>query len=97
MLLKKVGRTATPNSERGNASSDDEGGGLNNGSVIAWDPQDSGNVATHTDYYRKIRDNRMERFMVETNKLIIRLDKLVHEAPSDPKQRAGWSHFLLLD
>ncbi|OWA52839.1 Rabenosyn-5 [Hypsibius exemplaris] len=97
MLLKKVGRSTSPTPERRNGGgglSDDEGGGFHNDQLITWDPQDDGDVTSHTEYFRKIRDNRMERFMVETNKLIIRLDKLVHEAPSDPRQRAVFEKHL---
>ena len=86
ILLKKVRRGSSPTRDRDFSGSDDESAGPQR---ISWDPQDLGDVNSHTEYFRKIRDNRMERFMVETNKLIIRLDKLAHDAPSDARQRAG--------
>lgn len=87
-MLKRIGRAESPVPFRSSqaVSSDDEGAA---NSFIVWDEQTLGARESHTDYFKKIRDSRLERFMVETNKLIIRLDKLAHEAPSDPKQRAG--------
>lgn len=40
-------------------------------------------------YFKKIRDSRIDNFAVETNKLIIRLDKLINDAPPDPSKRKG--------
>lgn len=49
-----------------------------------------GAVRSHTDSYKSIRDARVNHFVVETNKLLIRLDKLLSpDAPSDPKKRKG--------
>lgn len=46
-----------------------------------------GPTKSHFDYFKKIRDPRVERHVIETNKLLIRLDKLVTDAPSDPEKR----------
>lgn len=39
------------------------------------------------DYFKAVRSARLERFATETNKLLIRLDKLVCNMPSEPNQR----------
>lgn len=40
-----------------------------------------------TDYFKGVRFSRLERYATETNKLLIRLDKLICNMPSDPHQR----------
>lgn len=42
---------------------------------------------TSTEYFKRVRASRLERYATETNKLLIRLDKLVCNMPSDPNQR----------
>ncbi|XP_054163556.1 rabenosyn-5-like [Oppia nitens] len=46
-----------------------------------------GETRNHLDWFRKIRDSRIERYVIETNKLLIRLDKLITDAPKDPEKR----------
>lgn len=42
------------------------------------------------DLFKGIRGARVDHFVVETNKLLIRLDKLLAvDAPTDPKRRKG--------
>ncbi len=48
-----------------------------------------GTTRSHTSAFRRFRDTRIDEFAVETNQLIIRLDKLVTQAPADPKKRKG--------
>lgn len=48
--------------------------------------QDLGSYQNHTDYFKAIRNPRLERFAAETNKLIIRLNKLLTNRPNDPQQ-----------
>nr|XP_027202598.1 rabenosyn-5-like [Dermatophagoides pteronyssinus] len=36
---------------------------------------------SHYEYFRQIRDSRIERYVFETNKLMIRLDKLLRDYP----------------
>lgn len=50
-------------------------------------PQDVGTDCSHLSYFRAIRTPRLERYATETNKLIIRLHKLLTELPRDPAQR----------
>ena len=43
-----------------------------------------------TDSFKAIRGSRIDRFVIETNKLLIRLDKLVNtDVNMDPGRRKG--------
>lgn len=56
-----------------------------------WDPQELGVTRNQTDVFRAGRGARVDRFVVETNKLIIRLDKLTgFNAPSDSGKRKAF-------
>lgn len=48
-----------------------------------------GQRRSHNEYFRMIRESRIERYIFETNKLLIRLDKLLNDYPpiSDPVRR----------
>lgn len=49
-----------------------------------------GATRSYSDAFKRVRDARIDRFVVETNKLLIRLDKLMSpDAPSDPAKRKG--------
>lgn len=50
------------------------------------EPQDIGIFRDHFEYFKAIRNPRLERYATETNKLIIRLDKLLTNRPTDPQQ-----------
>lgn len=50
-------------------------------------PQEVGTDCSHMSYFRAIRTPRLERYATETNKLIIRLHKLLTDLPRDPAQR----------
>ena len=39
--------------------------------------------------FKRVRDERVDHLSRETNKLIIRLDKLLTKLPSDPVKRKG--------
>ncbi|GAB1603705.1 rabenosyn-5-like [Argonauta hians] len=53
-----------------------------------WEPQELGPSRSHTENFKAIRDSRVDRFVLETNKLLIRLDKLISpEAPTEPNKR----------
>ncbi|XP_012255541.2 rabenosyn-5 isoform X2 [Athalia rosae] len=52
-----------------------------------WEPQELGETRSYTRYFTEIRNVRLERYSTETNKLLIRLDKLLNELPSDPISR----------
>ena len=47
-------------------------------------------VHSWTDKFRAMRDARVDKYVVETNKLLIRLDKLISpEAPTEGGKRKG--------
>lgn len=48
--------------------------------------QEIGETRNHVEFFKAIRNPRLERFATETNKLIIRLNKLVTDRPKDPQQ-----------
>lgn len=50
-------------------------------------PQDVGSDCSHISYFRAIRTPRLERYATETNKLIIRLHKLLTDLPREQSQR----------
>jgi rabenosyn-5 len=50
------------------------------------EPQDIGVLTNHFDYFKAIRNPRIERYATETNKLIIRLNKLLTNRPTEPQQ-----------
>ncbi|XP_003698279.1 rabenosyn-5 [Apis florea] len=54
---------------------------------LNWESQEIGVITSHTKYFKEIRNARMERYSTETNKLLIRLDKLLNNLPSDPVDR----------
>ncbi|KAK0167842.1 hypothetical protein PV327_001699 [Microctonus hyperodae] len=54
---------------------------------INWGPQELGAIKSHTLYFNEIRNARLERYSTETNKLLIRLDKLLNNLPTDPIDR----------
>lgn len=56
---------------------------------INWGPQELGAIKSHTLYFNEIRNARLERYSTETNKLLIRLDKLLNNLPTDPIDRKG--------
>lgn len=49
----------------------------------------SGAITSHTKYFKDVRNVRLERYAYETNRLLIRLDKLLNNLPSDPADRKG--------
>lgn len=51
------------------------------------DHQEVGGDYNHLEYFQSIRNPRLERYASETNKLIIRLHKLLTNLPTDPVLR----------
>ncbi|XP_052286152.1 rabenosyn-5-like isoform X10 [Dreissena polymorpha] len=59
--------------------------------VDYWQPQDIGAIRSQTDYFRSVRDTRVDKYVVQTNKLLIRLDKLIAaDAPTDSGKRKAF-------
>ncbi|XP_047369981.1 rabenosyn-5 [Vespa velutina] len=54
---------------------------------ISREQQEAGVTKSHTIYFKEIRFKRLERYESETNKLKIRLNKLLNNLPSDPVDR----------
>lgn len=48
--------------------------------------QEIGSWTEHIDYFKAVRNPRLERYATETNKLIIRLNKLLTNRPTDQQQ-----------
>lgn len=46
--------------------------------------QNIGLLIDHFSYFKAIRNPRLERYATETNQLIIRLNKLLTDRPTDP-------------
>ncbi|XP_047000673.1 rabenosyn-5-like isoform X1 [Schistocerca americana] len=55
--------------------------------VLLYEPQEVGAFRSHSEYFRIFRGSRLERYAAETNKLLIRLDKLLRDVPADPVKR----------
>lgn len=51
------------------------------------DPQEPGPYQQHTNYFKDIRRERLDHRTTETNRLIIRLDRLLRTFGSDRKQQ----------
>ncbi|XP_043233672.1 rabenosyn-5-like [Amphibalanus amphitrite] len=49
--------------------------------------QDIGVTTSHMTLFKRVRDERVDHLSRETNKLIIRLDKLLTKLPADPVKR----------
>lgn len=48
-----------------------------------------GGSKSHTEFYKMTRTNKMEHYAAQTNNLVIRLEKLLINLPSDPVRRKG--------
>ncbi|XP_067012088.2 rabenosyn-5 [Anabrus simplex] len=55
--------------------------------TIEFEPQEFGVTRSHLIFFRRVRDKRLERYTAETNKLLIRLGKLLTDLPLDPVKR----------
>lgn len=60
---------------------------LNKYHIEYSEPQDPGPSRTHTDHFKTVRRQRLDHRTAETNKLIIRLDRLLRTFGSDRKQQ----------
>ncbi|XP_052782035.1 rabenosyn-5-like [Mya arenaria] len=65
--------------------------------VDYWQPQDVGVTRSWTDTFRGVRDARVDKYVVETNKLLIRLDKLISpDAPTDAGKRKAFEKSVVM-
>ena len=54
--------------------------------LLNYEKQEIGFTKDHFEFFKAIRNPRLERYATETNKLIIRLNKLLTNRPTDPQQ-----------
>ncbi|XP_075229149.1 rabenosyn-5 [Lycorma delicatula] len=52
-----------------------------------WDPQEFGASTSHMRFFEAARNARLEMYTVNKNRLIIRLDKLLQNIPTDPVKK----------
>lgn len=60
---------------------------FNSQEYYPYEEQTIGVSRSASDYFKAVRSARLERYATETNKLLIRLDKLVCNMPSEPNLR----------
>lgn len=51
-----------------------------------YEKQELGQITNHTEYFKSVRGTRLEHFAAETNKLLIRLDRLLNFNNTDRRQ-----------
>ncbi|KAL5014503.1 hypothetical protein ScPMuIL_008773 [Solemya velum] len=91
ILGDKEGGDSTDAGETRKGDNSKPSGGIPGFDPSVWEPQDDGVTRSHTDMFRSIRDERIDRYVVETNKLLIRLDKLVvNDGVFDHKKRKAY-------
>jgi len=61
-----------------------------------WDPQEIGLTRSHWQHFKQLRNQRMDYYAAETNKLIIRLDKIVSELPTTAGKRREHEQNIVL-
>ncbi|GAB6029146.1 Zinc finger, FYVE domain containing 20 [Chamberlinius hualienensis] len=60
-----------------------------------WDHQEEGFSRNHFSFFKEIRTIRTKHYFVEINKLLIRLDKLLSELPTDPAKRKAYEKSMV--
>lgn len=48
-----------------------------------------GEVRSHNEHFKSCRNKWVEHFVMETNKTVVRLEKLLDNLPQDPNKRKG--------
>lgn len=57
----------------------------------------AGHTRTRTDYFKSLRDDSVDRTVVECNKIVIRLSKLTgDDVPEDGPKRKGAATYYTL-
>lgn len=60
--------------------------------------QNDGHFSSHTNDFKRYRDNTIGRYVIQTNKLLITLDKLInfdHQTCNDDAKREGLKSFYI--
>ncbi|KAK3871573.1 hypothetical protein Pcinc_023294 [Petrolisthes cinctipes] len=61
-----------------------------------WEPPSFDPSRNHTSLFKKIRSARIDSSVAETNKLLIRLDKLLRDLPNDPVKRKAHERSIVM-
>uniref|UniRef100_A0A1S4M1Q4 C2H2-type domain-containing protein n=1 Tax=Ixodes scapularis TaxID=6945 RepID=A0A1S4M1Q4_IXOSC len=106
-LIGRAKRKILKEKDLGDSRAEEDDNGPDSFSRLNWDYQEIGATQRHTEAFRSIRSQRVERYVSQTNKLLIRLGKLLSDAPADPEKRRhhdngieitvrfqGWSSIL---
>ncbi|CAN7988730.1 unnamed protein product [Ixodes hexagonus] len=86
-LIGRAKRKILKEKDLGDSRSEDDDNGPDTFSKLNWDYQEIGMTQRHTEAFRSIRSQRVERYVSQTNKLLIRLGKLLSDVPADPEKR----------
>ncbi|CAD5113539.1 DgyrCDS2701 [Dimorphilus gyrociliatus] len=59
--------------------------------IVNEKPQEIGRITSHTTFFKNLREKRIDAYALETNKLLLRLDKLIDDkAPMEPSKRKNY-------
>lgn len=59
--------------------------------IVYEKPQEIGKITSHTEFFKSHRERRIDAYALETNKLLLRLDKLIDDkAPMEPSKRKNY-------
>ncbi|XP_072026267.1 rabenosyn-5-like [Amphiura filiformis] len=83
-LLRLQQRELEDEINTGATFSEDRKGGL---ASPLWETQELGASTNHFDYFKRNRSSKVDNFVVETNKLMIRLEKLVNYSQEANKRK----------
>ncbi|KAG0430755.1 hypothetical protein HPB47_022398 [Ixodes persulcatus] len=86
-LIGRAKRKILKEKDLGDSRAEEDDNGPDSFSRLNWDYQEIGATQRHTEAFRSIRSQRVERYVSQTNKLLIRLGKLLSDAPADPEKR----------
>ncbi|XP_071549965.1 rabenosyn-5 [Panulirus ornatus] len=81
---------------RGRTPFDNNGAEYEPNNPWNWDPPPLGPSRCHTALFKKIRSARIDSFVAETNKLLIRLDKLLKDLPNDSVKRKAHERSIVM-
>lgn len=86
-LIGRAKRKILKEKDLGDSRAEEDDNGPDSFTRLNWDYQEIGVTQRHTEAFRSIRAQRVERYVSQTNKLLIRLGKLLSDAPADPEKR----------
>ncbi|XP_065829156.1 rabenosyn-5-like [Oscarella lobularis] len=77
----------TPQQQRARTSSSTSEGGID---PALWDPQEIGAIRSHWDRFKDTRDRSVNQIAIETNKILIRLEKFVSQLEKGGKLKKDY-------